>query len=127
MTRASSTRRCGLAAGRSLRGVLAASTLTCVAALIGVPSTGFAQWLNYPTAGVPRHGDGSPNLTAPVPKLPDGKPDFSGIWHTARIIPCRPEASRFIDCGTEIGGSPLALDLGQDMPGGLPYRPAAAD
>jgi hypothetical protein len=58
--------------------------------------------------------------------MSDGKPDFSGIWHTARLIPCTPDSSKFIDCGTEIGGSPLALDLGTDMTGGLPYQPWAA-
>jgi hypothetical protein len=39
-----------------------------------------AQWLNYPTAGIPRTKDGTPNLAAPVPKLADGTPDLSGIW-----------------------------------------------
>jgi len=39
-----------------------------------------AQWLNYPTAGIPRTPDGKPNLSAPAPRTPDGKPDFSGIW-----------------------------------------------
>jgi len=39
-----------------------------------------AQWLNYPTPGIPRLPDGKPNLAAPVPKTPDGKPDLSGIW-----------------------------------------------
>jgi hypothetical protein len=39
-----------------------------------------AQWLNYPTPGMPRTPDGKPNLTAPAPKTPDGKPDLSGIW-----------------------------------------------
>ena len=39
-----------------------------------------AQWLNYPTPGIPRTGDGKPNLTAPAPRTPEGKPDFSGLW-----------------------------------------------
>ena len=39
-----------------------------------------AQWLNFPTPGTPRTGDGKPNMTAPVPRAADGKPDLSGIW-----------------------------------------------
>jgi len=38
------------------------------------------QWLNHQTAGVPRKPDGSPNLSAPAPKTPMGKPDLSGLW-----------------------------------------------
>src|ERR1700684_4178497 len=41
-----------------------------------------AQWLNYPTPGVPRTADGKVNLTAPTPKSPDGKPDLSGVWES---------------------------------------------
>ncbi|HLK47595.1 MAG TPA: hypothetical protein VKT49_05645 [Bryobacteraceae bacterium] len=39
-----------------------------------------AQWLNYPTPGVPRTADGKPNLAAPPPRAADGKPDLSGVW-----------------------------------------------
>jgi hypothetical protein len=39
-----------------------------------------AQWLNYPTPGTPRTHDGQPNLAAPAPRAPDGKPDLSGVW-----------------------------------------------
>jgi len=95
--------------------------------LTGVASPGVAQWLRYPTEGVPRTADGKPNLKAPAPRLPDGKPDFSGIWHSGNRIPCTSEINRFIDCGSEIGGSKLTLDLGLDTPGGLPYQPWAAD
>jgi hypothetical protein len=37
-----------------------------------------AQWLNYPTPGIPRLANGAPDLKAPAPRTPDGKPDFSG-------------------------------------------------
>ena len=39
-----------------------------------------AQWLNHPTAGIPRKADGTPNLSAPAPRMPDGTPDLTGIW-----------------------------------------------
>ena len=39
-----------------------------------------AQWLNYPTPGIPRLPDGQPNLSAPVPRTTGGKPDLSGLW-----------------------------------------------
>ena len=42
-----------------------------------------AQWLHYPTPGIPRTRDGKPNLSAPAPITPDGKPDLSGIWSAA--------------------------------------------
>src|SRR5438105_4108807 len=41
-----------------------------------------AQWLNYRIPGVPRTADGKVNLSAPVPELPDGKPDLSGTWES---------------------------------------------
>jgi hypothetical protein len=40
----------------------------------------WAQWLNYPTAGIPRLPNGKPDLSAPAPRTADGKPDLSGIW-----------------------------------------------
>src|SRR3954468_7266330 len=42
-----------------------------------------AQWPKYPT-GVPKGPDGKANLTAPAPKMANGKPDFSGLWNLAR-------------------------------------------
>jgi hypothetical protein len=44
-------------------------------------STGmYAQWLDFPTPGIPRTPDGKPNLSAPAPRTADGKPDLSGVW-----------------------------------------------
>ena len=42
-----------------------------------------AQWLEHPTAGIPRTPDGKPNLKGPPPRLPDGRPDISGLWAKA--------------------------------------------
>jgi hypothetical protein len=39
-----------------------------------------AQWLNYPTPGIPRTPDGKPNAAATAPRTADGKPDLSGLW-----------------------------------------------
>ena len=54
--------------------------LAVVASLLIGPAALHAQWLNYPTPGIPRLPDGKPNLSAPAPRLPNGKPDLSGIW-----------------------------------------------
>ena len=99
---------------------------TVLVVAMGMPAPGYGQWLKYPTEGVPRNPDGTPNLKAPAPRLPDGKPDLSGIWHAANPNRCAPGASRFIECGTEIGGSPLGGNLGRNLSGGLPYQPWAA-
>ncbi|HVG69998.1 MAG TPA: hypothetical protein VM819_03780 [Vicinamibacterales bacterium] len=103
-----------------------AATLPAVAIMLCASGALTGQWLHLPTPGVPKTADGKPNLKAPAPRLADGKPDFSGIWQSARKLPCTKEVEKFVECGLEIGGSPLALNIGGDMPGGLPYQPWAA-
>jgi hypothetical protein len=79
----------------------------------------WAQWLNYPTAGVPRLPDGKPNLNAPAPRTADGKPDLSGLWE-----PVGATSSTFVG-NTE--RDPQFQDIAKQIQGGLPLQPWAAD
>ncbi|MGA2712997.1 MAG: hypothetical protein ABSG41_07800 [Bryobacteraceae bacterium] len=86
-----------------------------------------AQWLTYPTPGIPRTKEGKPNLSAPTPRTSDGKPDFSGIWQAP--------STKYLDNlgadGVEIPMQPWAAKLyqerqknfGKDRPSGrcLPH------
>ncbi|MEO8256002.1 MAG: hypothetical protein ABI868_01520 [Acidobacteriota bacterium] len=63
-------------------------TLRIAAGLIGVvavlsPSIS-AQWAAYAPKAEPKNPDGTVNLNAPTPRLPDGKPDLSGLWVNGR-------------------------------------------
>ena len=54
------------------------------------PASAEAQWLDRPWPNIPRTADGKPNLDAPAPRGPDGKPDLTGIWDPG-LIAGRPE------------------------------------
>jgi hypothetical protein len=108
--------------------LFASATLVAVGVVSGTAPVA-AQWLKYPTEGIPRTPDGKPNLNAPAPRTRDGKPDFSGMWLTADGPPCPQQNSGqdFIECGIELPISLLGLNLGAKTPGGLPFQPWAAE
>jgi hypothetical protein len=94
-----------------------------LSAALSWSATIFAQWLRYPTAGVPRTADGKPNLAAPTPRTPDGKPDFSGLWLTDAPCNRSKAADASLVCGSELPMGAQGINMGLGLPGGLPYQP----
>jgi hypothetical protein len=78
-----------------------------------------AQWIRYPTAGVPRTRDGKPDLAAKTPRTADGKPDFSGVWLN----------DGYGAAVEGLGPTPRTVffDLSFGIKDGPPYQPWAAD
>src|SRR5262245_30961363 len=89
-----------------------------IALALLMAATAHAQWVNYPTRGVPRTADGKPDLNAPAPRTSDGKPDFTGIWQL------QPTPGPFGQ--VDYVPAPEFLNLGAKLTGGLPYQPWAA-
>ena len=72
---------------------------------VGLSVSVSAQWLEFPTPGIPRTADGKVNRVAPAPRTHDGTPDLSGLWE--------PEPS------------PYRFDVIQDLKDEAVFRPAA--
>jgi hypothetical protein len=79
-----------------------------------------AQWLNYPTPGVPKTADGKPDMSAPAPRTADGRPDFSGMW--GWDTPAK--------CGAHCNDTQISrefMNIAATLKGGPPYQPGVAD
>ena len=85
---------------------LSAAAAAVVVALLLTPVPASAQWLDYPTTGIPRMPDGKPNLAAAVPRTPDGKPQLAGLWRPA---------------------PGMVGDIARNLKGDVPFQPWAAD
>lgn len=95
--------------------------------IVAASMTLSAQWPLYVPPDTPKKADGTPNLEAPAPRLPNGKPDFSGVWES-RIPPSGRLGGPFLPSLTN-DGPPVAtfVDIGRNMKEGLPMTPWAAE
>jgi hypothetical protein len=103
-----------------MRSIMTFGAAAVLLATIAMPAP--AQWLNYPTAGVPRASNGSPNLAASTPRTADGKPDLSGLWGNM----CQSNKQTVL-CAPEFAVPQEFGNIGRGIKGGLPYQPWAAD
>ena len=78
-----------------------------------------AQWLDYPTPGVPRTPEGKPNMSAPAPRTADGKPDLTGMWGWETRANCGAKCN-----DTQVGRE--FINIAATLKGGPPYRPETA-
>jgi hypothetical protein len=88
--------------------------------VIALSAAASAQWLEYPTPGVPRTADGKPDMTSPAPRTADGKPDLSGMWGWETRANCGAHCNDF-QISREF------INIAATLAGPLPYQPGVAD
>lgn len=110
-------------------GARAFGTVACSVFLLAASAHVMGQWVTYPTPNVPRLANGQPDLKAPAPRQPDGKPDFIGFWQPDRQRECAPDlASKVRLTKPCTPGEKVTVPNGPaSVPGGLPLQPWAAE
>jgi hypothetical protein len=69
---------------------------------------------------LPRTADGKVDMSAPTPRTAEGEPDFSGLWTSDEVDPRRAKEP---PNPHDANPSRRMINLGVDVPGGLPYQP----
>ncbi|HEY2382389.1 MAG TPA: hypothetical protein VGK48_14520 [Terriglobia bacterium] len=116
----------------------AAAGLVFAIVIAGTSVAAGAQWFKYPSPGAPRTANGEVDLSAAAPRLANGKPDLSGVWMTgdpscgvggpanlSDLIKLAPPSRKCPPRGAAM--SREGINMGVDLPGGLPYQPWLAD
>jgi hypothetical protein len=120
----------------------------CIVLLVAGAGSLSAQWAKYKDPAVPRDAEGRVQMDARAPRTPDGHLDLSGNWlradrdplpqELAGVVAARGETNRtggvvveppVASFAPDSNSPPLAtfFDLGTNIPGGLPFKPVAAD
>jgi len=96
--------------------------LTSLAAFViaTLPVAASAQWLEYPTPGVPNTPEGKPDVMAPAPRTADGKPDLSGMWGWETRANCGARCD-------DLQISREFINIAATLKAPLPYRPGVAE
>ena len=105
-------------------------TIAALATLATISPALSAQWPQFQSPGVPRTATGQPILDAPTPRMPDGKPDLSGLWTRAAEGRGRGRGQAATPPPAPPAGTPPIAtfgDVGTNVPGGLPFQPWAEE
>ena len=119
---------------RRPRGLRPATTILALVFMAAASGSPAAQWFKYPSPHAPRASNGDVDLSAPAPRLANGRPDLSGVWMTAEpacVIRGTAPVSELLKMIPRSRTCPVrtatfsrqSINIGIDMPGGLPYQP----
>jgi len=87
-------------------------TAAFLAACLIAAAPADSQWLNFPTPGLPRTTDGTPDLSAPA-AIRDGHPDLTGVWTSECGIygrdACFPRRGLFFDLARDLAPEEVTM------------------